>query len=113
MCIKADFLSGDFSLNVFNYNTNEVGEKLFKSSFSKWIRTPIQRPTRRVTRKSATVIDHMLTNTVLENKIQSGIIKTDSNHFPLLFIVLTTHETCSIGNTKFIKRDISVKILVL
>ena len=66
----------------------------------------IQRPTR-VTRTSATAIDHILTNRVLENKIQPGIIKTDiSDHFPI-FIVFKINETCSLEKTKFIKRDIS------
>ena len=61
----------------------------------------------RVTRTSATTIDHILTNRVLEDKIRPGIIKTDiSNHFPI-FTVLKTNETCSLEKIKFIKRDIS------
>ena len=49
----------------------------------------------------------ILTNKVLENKIQSDIIKTDiSDHFPRL-TVLATNETCSLEKTKFIKRYFS------
>ena len=48
-----------------------------------------------------------LTNRVSENKIQSDIIQTDiSDHFPI-FTVFKANETCSLGKTKFIKRDIS------
>ena len=51
-----------------------------------------------------------LTNRVLENKLQSGIIKTDiSDHFPIftVFTVLKTNKTCFLEKTKFIKHDIS------
>ena len=36
----------------------------------------INRPTR-VAKSSATVTDHILTNTIIDSHIQSGIIKTD------------------------------------
>ena len=50
-----------------------------------------------------------MTNRALENKIQSGIIKTDiSDHFPI-FTVFKTNETWSLEKRKFIKRDISSK----
>ena len=45
----------------------------------------INRPTR-ATKSSATVIDHILTNTTIDSHIQSGIIKTDiSDHFAAFF----------------------------
>ena len=46
----------------------------------------IQRPTS-VTRTSTIAIDHILTNRVLENKIQSYFTKTDiSDHFPIFTV---------------------------
>ena len=61
----------------------------------------------KVTRTGATAIDHILTNRVLENKIQSGIVKSNiSDHFPI-FIVLKTNKICSLDKTTFFKRDIS------
>ena len=45
---------------------------------------PLIQKATRVTRTRATAIDHILTDRALENKIQSGIIKTDiSDHFPI------------------------------
>ena len=106
MSNKAAFLLGDFNLNSLDYDTNEVVQNLFNLIFQNAFLPLIQRPTR-ITRISATAIDHILTNRVLENKIQSVIIKTDiSNHFPI-FKVLKTNEMCSLEKTKFIKRDIS------
>ena len=64
-----------------------------------------------VSRTSATTIDHILTNRTLQNKIQPGIIKTDtSNHFSI-FTVFKTNETCSLEKIKFIKLDISSESL--
>ena len=81
---KAAFLLEDFNLNVLDYNTNKVVKNFFNLVFQNGFLPLIQRPTR-VTRTSATAIDHILTNTVLENKIQPGIIKTDiSDYFPMM-----------------------------
>ena len=106
MSNKAAFLLGDFNLNASDYDTNKEVKDFFNLVFQNGFLSLVQRPTR-VTRTSATVIDHILTNRVLENKIQSGIIKTDiSDHFPI-FTVFKTNETWSLEKTKFIKRDIS------
>ena len=76
------------------------------TKYLKWISTPYPK-TYGKTRTSATAIDHILTNRVFENKIESGIIKTDiSDHFPI-FTVFKTNETCSLEKAKFIKSDIS------
>ena len=42
----------------------------------------------RVTRKTATAIDHILTNCVTETVFKTAIFKSDvSNHFPICFLV--------------------------
>ena len=46
----------------------------------------INKPTR-VKRYTATAIDHMFTNSIINTEIKSAIIKADiSNHFPILFV---------------------------
>ena len=48
------------------------------------------KPTR-VTRNTATAIDHIITNTVVDIQFKSGIIQTDlSDHFPIF--ALQTNE---------------------
>ena len=63
-----------------------------------------------VTRKSATAIDHILTNTVLENKIQFGIIKTD---IISQYSLGKMNEICSLEKIKFIKNDISSEKILM
>ena len=47
----------------------------------------INKPTR-VTRKTATVIDHILTNNFIDDNFKTSIFKTDiSYHFPLSIII--------------------------
>ena len=76
MSNKAAFLLRDFNLNALDYDTKEVVKSFSNLVFQNRSLPLIQRPTR-VTRTSTTAIDYILTNRVLENKIQSGIIKTD------------------------------------
>ena len=76
MSNKAAFLLRDFNLNALDYDNKEVVKSFSNLVFQNRSLPLIQRPTR-VTRTSTTAIDYVLTNRVLENKIQSGIIKTD------------------------------------
>ena len=46
----------------------------------------VHKPTR-VTRNTATAIDHIITNSVINAEVKNGIIETDiSDHFPIFFI---------------------------
>ena len=65
----------------------------------------INRPTR-VTKSSATVIDHIPTNTIKDSHIQSGIIKTDIiDHFAVFSLIKTNLEQTNIKKT-IIERNI-------
>ena len=59
-----------------------------------------------VTRYSALTIGHMHTNSVLNTKIQTGIIKTDiSDHFPIFF---TSKCQINLGDDKIEKRNLQI-----
>ena len=60
----------------------------------------INKPTR-ITKKSATAIDHIITNSFLKNDIKTGIIKTDTYHFPI-FIVSSKPDIDVYSTEKFI-----------
>ena len=110
---KAIFLLGNFNLNTFGYDTKEIVKNIFILIFQNGFLSLIQRPTG-VTKTSVIAVDHTLTNKVLGNKIQSGIIKTDiSRHHSPIFTILTTNGTCSLEKTKFLKSDIIMKMTVL
>ena len=68
----------------------------------------INKPTR-FTRYTATVIDHIFTNSIINTKIKSAIIKVDiSDHFPILFVAkVKVNVVASIRKEQYIlKRNI-------
>ena len=103
---KPLFLVGDLNINTLDYFKNTHVRDFFNFVFQNGIFPVMKRPTR-VTKSSATVIDHILTNTIIDSHIQSGIIKTDINdHFAIFSLIKTNLEQTNIKKT-IIKRDIN------
>ena len=81
------FLVGDLNINSLDYSINTNVRDFFNLIFQNGIFLLINRPTR-VTKSSATEIDHVLTNTIIDSEVQSGIIKTDiSDHFAVFALM--------------------------
>ena len=91
-------------MNGLDYNNNKVVKNFFNKVFQNGFLHLIKRPTR-VTRTSVTLVDHILTNRVIENKVHSGITKTYISGHISIFTFLTTNETCTLKIIKSIKRD--------
>ena len=86
---KPLFLVSDLNINSLDYSRNTHVHDFFNIVFENGIFPVINRPTR-VTKSTATVIDYILTNTIIDSHIQSGIIKTDiSNHFAVFSLIKT------------------------
>ena len=86
------FMVGDLNINSFDYDNNELVKKIFNPIFQSGFLPLIQRATR-VSRTTATGIDHIITDAILESTMHSGIIKANiSDHFPI-FIIL--ENSCS------------------
>ena len=67
----------------------------------------IQRATR-VTRPTATAIDHIIAYVILDRTMHSGIIKTQiSDHFPIFAILENCKNSKNNEKTKITKRDFS------
>ena len=67
----------------------------------------INRPTR-VTKTSATIIEHILTNSIIDSPLHSGIMKTDiSDHFAVLCLLKTNFEQSNIRNI-IVKQEINL-----
>ena len=78
---KKYHIAGDFNLNLLDHDENKK-VTFFEFNISKWYDT-INKPTR-VTRKTATAIYHIITNSFVENTFKTAIIKSDvSDHFPI------------------------------
>ena len=92
---KSFFLAGDLNLNSLDYASSTPVKNFFNLAFENGIFPVINRPTR-VTWASATAIDHILTNTIMDQDLQNGIIKLDiSDHFPIFTILNSKiHNQC-------------------
>ena len=79
---------GDLNINSFDYDNNALVKNFFNLIFHTGFLLLIQRATTRVTRRTATAIDHNITDAILESTIHSGIIKVNiSDHFPIFAIL--------------------------
>ena len=101
---KNVFIVGDLNINSLDYESNEPVKNFFNLVFQNGFLPLIQRATR-VTKTTATAIDHIITDAIFKNKMTSGIIKTDiTDHFPL-FTILEKYNKNSPEKTKIMKRD--------
>ena len=82
---KHVFRTGDFNINSLDYSSNEHVKDFLNASFQNYFVPVINRLTR-VTRKSATCIDHILTNSVIDCEIETGIFKNDMMITSLSFV---------------------------
>ena len=86
------FLAGDFNINSLDYSWTTIVRDFFNLAFQNSIFPVINRPTR-VTKTSATIIDHILTNSIIDSPLHSGIVKTDIiNHFDVFCLPKTNFE---------------------
>ena len=83
---KSFFLVGDLNLNSLDYASSIPAKSFVNLAFENGIFPVISRPTR-FTWASAATIDHILTNTTMDQDLQNSIIKLDiSDHFPIFTI---------------------------
>ena len=92
--------------NMTTYTFKYLITGFFNLAFQNSIFPVINRP-RRVTKTSATIIDHILTNAIIDSPLHSGIVRTDiSDHFAVFCLLKTNFEQSNIKNI-VIKRDIN------
>ena len=101
---KTVFMVGDLNINSFDYDNNILVKNFFNLIFQ----SGLQRATR-VTRTTATAIDHIITDAILESTMHSGIIKANiSDHFPIFAILENScNKNKNYEKTKRTKRDFS------
>ena len=92
---KLFFLVGDLNLNSLDYASSAPVKNLFNLAFENGIFPVINRPTR-LRWASATAIDHILTDTIMDQDLQNGIIKLDIiDQFPIFTILNSKiHNQC-------------------
>ena len=98
-------IADDFNLNLLDHDTNRKMQRFLNIVYRNGIIPTINKPTR-VTRKTTTAIDHILTNSFTDTVFKTVIFKIDiSDHFPLYFIIPSSmKQTNSTKNTVIFKR---------
>ena len=86
------------------YASNTPVKNFFNLTFENGIFPVINRPTR-VTWANATVIDHILTNTIMDQDLQNDAIKLDISEFHNTILNSIIHNQCP--KTKISTRTIN------
>ena len=83
---KEVILIGDFNINLLDFDKNKRVQSFVNLMFRFGMIPTINKPTR-VTRHTATAIDHVFTNTIMDNiEIKTAIVKIDiSDHSSITF----------------------------
>ena len=89
---KPLFLVVDLNINSLDYSKNTHVNDVFNFVFDQ---------------PESTVIDHFITNTIIDSHVQSGIIKTDiSDHFAIFSLIKTNLKQMNIKKT-IIKKNMN------
>ena len=100
-------LVGDFNINVLDFNESKMVQNFVNLMFRHGLIPTINKPTR-VTRNTATAIDHIIINSVINAEFKTGTIKTDiSNHFPIFFIFKCVVDSTEAREEFIYKRNYS------
>ena len=85
--LKKDvIMASDFNMNMLDFEQNKKVQNFLNIMFGHSMMPVINKSTR-VTKNTATVIDHIFINSVTTTKFKTGIIKSDiSDHFPIFFV---------------------------
>ena len=98
-------IAGDFNLNLLDHESNKKVHGFLNIIYRNGIIPTIKKPGR-VTRTTATVIDHILTNSFADRNFKTAIFKSDvSDQFPICFTIRSTKSKVE-NKTSFIFKKI-------
>ena len=95
---KPLFLVGDLNINSLDYWKNPNVRDFINLISQNDVFPLVNRPTR-VTKISVTIIDHVLPHTIIDSKVQSGIITDISNHLVVFAMIKTSLVQSNIKKT--------------
>ena len=88
--LKPFHIAGDFNLNTLGHDKCSKVHDFLNLLYGNGIMPTINKPTR-VTRKTATAIDHVLENQFINVNFKTAIFKTDiSDHFPVYITTISS-----------------------
>ena len=81
---KPVYALGDYNLNILRIDTSKCVKRFVDTVFE-YGSIPTINTATRITRKSATAIDNIITNSVMSNSLETAVLKIDiSDHFPVV-----------------------------
>ena len=106
-------IAGDFNLNLLDHDKNKKVRDFLNLIYQNGMIPTINKPTS-VTKKTATAIDHIITNSFVENTFKTAIIKTDvSDHFQFALFSLQQTYLQKMMLSINIKESLMIKKLKL
>ena len=105
--MKPFHIAGDFNLNMLDHDKCSKVQNFLNLLYENGMIPTINKPTR-ITKKTATAIDHILTNQFINVNFKTTIFKTDiSDHFPVCFILSSKEKLVESKHTYVYKRVIT------
>ena len=99
--LKNTILAGDFNINALDYEQNKKVQSFFNLMYRYNMIPTINKPTR-VGKNSATAIDHIIANCIVDCQFKTAILKTDvTDHFRIAMTLKTdepVHQSQKVQN---------------
>ena len=106
-------VAGDFNLNLLDHEKNKKVQDFLQLMYQNGMIPTINKPTR-VTKTTATTIDHIITNSSVENNFKTAMIKLDvSGHFSICIFSPSTKLFTKMMLSVNIKESLMMKRLKL
>ena len=110
---KAMHIAGDFNLNILDHNTNRKVQNVLSVIYHNGMIPTINQPTT-VSRKTATAIDHILTNSFVDTVFKTVIFKSNiSDHFPICLLSQNSLPKQNKENLFIYKRTYNIESIEL
>ena len=94
-------LAGDFNINALDYEQNKKVQSFFNLMYRYNMIPTINKPTR-VGKNSATAIDHIIANCIVDCQFKADILKADvTDHVPIAMALKTdesVHQSQKVQN---------------
>ena len=90
--LKPFHIAGDFNINILDHDKCSKVHNFLNLLYQNGMIPTRNKPTR-VTRKTATTFDHILTDQFINVNFKTAIFKTEiSDHFPVCIIISLTEK---------------------